>query len=207
MHFAVTSDFGNLPKGKSLKGNIILFVKSSVCLLCMLINAMLCFVYRIVRWWHHETVDRATYRTCNRRILSRCAAEKAQRREKQRQDAHDLALAQAELERMQGEEQHMLQHLAFTEAVDFVQEVVEDVFDASWGMIRKLALARRKLHKQTTVPRPAATASVAVPPERHPAPVVANSGRKARSVRWSDGGAVEGAPLSTAGLGQPLPPA
>jgi hypothetical protein len=173
----------------------------------MRINAVSLSGCRIVRWWHHETVDRATYRTCNRRILSRCAAEKAQRREKQRQDAHDLTLAQAEVEHMQGEEQHMLQHLAFTEAVDFVQEVVEDLFDASWGMIRKLSLARRKLSKQTTVPRPAATASVAVPPERHPAPAVIGRERKSRTVRWSDGGAVEGALLSTEGLHHPLSPA
>jgi hypothetical protein len=173
----------------------------------MRINAVSLSGCRIVRRWHHETVDRATYRTCNRRILSRCAAEKAQRREKQRQDAHDMALAQAELEHMQGEEQHMLQHLAFTEAVDFVQEVVEDVFDASWGMIRKMSLARRKLHKQTTVPRPAAGASIAVPPEPQSAPVVAASIRKARSVRWSDVDTGDGALTSTEDLAHSLSPA
>lgn len=96
-------------------------------------------------------MDRDAYRSCNRRILSRCAAEKAQRKERQRQQAIDTAIAQTEASHMEREEQAMLQHLAFTEAVDFIQEVVEDVFDSAWHMIRKLRLSRRRLvtHAQT----------------------------------------------------------
>ena len=88
------------------------------------------------------------YRHCNRKIVSRCAAEKALRKEKQRIDMQTEVTETKECECMVLEEEHMNNHLAFLDSVEFVQEVVEDLIDSSWHIIRKLHLSRRKLNKK-----------------------------------------------------------
>jgi fructose-1,6-bisphosphatase/inositol monophosphatase family enzyme len=121
---------------------------------------------RIFAWWDKETKAREIYRKCNRKIFSRCAAEKAQRKQKHRQDALDSVNEKREEMLMQREEQRTLQHAAFLESVDFVQEVVEDLVDDTWHVIRKLPSyrsGRRAPHSPRASPAAASTATSTAP--------------------------------------------
>lgn len=126
------------------------------------------------------------------------------------------------------EDAHMFRHLAFTEAVDFVQEVVEDLVDGAWHIIRKMHLARRKMHKQSTAPgasRPSlvggavGTTGESVPTkspppalkesrqtQQHSTHMTNNSSSSCiRRVRWSDAGVIEDA-LSMEDISSALSP-
>jgi hypothetical protein len=156
-----------------------------------------CGTSRIFAWWSKETKARDVYRKCNRKIFSRCAAEKAQRKQKHRQDALDSVNQRREELQMQKEEQRTLMHVAFLDSVDFVQEVVEDLLDETWHVIRKLPSyrsGRRGPHSPRASP---AATSITLSP-RSPAVSDRPTGRKEGEImttpkksRLSNAGSIE----------------